>query len=162
MNRSDEIEALYVAHRGEIYAYLVGLGLEPAVAQELTQEVYVRLIEELDGRSVRNHRAWLFRAAHNLAIDEHRSRSRASELPTAEYDHPKSPEDPEQLAMQRQKERTLMLAIRQLSPQQLACLQLRSNGLRYREIAEVLGISVPTVGEFLQRAIKNMRKLLYG
>ena len=36
------------------------------------------------------------------------------------------------------------------------CLNLRAEGLRYREIGEILGIATPTVGEFLRRAIKKM------
>ena len=61
------------------------------------------------------------------------------------------------------KERTRQLAdaIAGLSKQQRACLHLRAEGLRYRGIAAVLGISTPTVGEFLQRAMERMRTAIY-
>jgi DNA-directed RNA polymerase specialized sigma24 family protein len=37
---------------------------------------------------------------------------------------------------------------------------LRAEGLRHREIADVLGINVKTVSEFLQRAVHNLRNSL--
>ncbi len=48
--------------------------------------------------------------------------------------------------------------LNQLSKQQRLCLELRSQGLQYREIADVLQIRTSTVGEFLRRAIKQVRK----
>jgi len=47
-------------------------------------------------------------------------------------------------------------AMKRLSLQERQCLNLRAEGLRYREIGEILGIATPTVGEFLRRAIKKM------
>jgi RNA polymerase sigma-70 factor (ECF subfamily) len=52
----------------------------------------------------------------------------------------------------------LRQALEMLSPQQRQCLFLRCEGLRYREIAEVLEISVGTVSEFLRRAINHLRR----
>jgi RNA polymerase sigma-70 factor (ECF subfamily) len=59
-------------------------------------------------------------------------------------------------------ERTKLLrdAISHLSTQQKACLELRAQGLRYREIGEIMGISTSTVGEFLRRAIARLREAL--
>jgi RNA polymerase sigma-70 factor (ECF subfamily) len=48
----------------------------------------------------------------------------------------------------------------QLSPQQKVCIHLRAEGMRYREIAEVLGVSISTVEEFLARAIARLRMKL--
>ena len=61
------------------------------------------------------------------------------------------------------RERMLRLhrAVSLLSHQQRQCLQLRVEGFRYREIAEILGVGSSTVGEFLQRAIHKLRKALY-
>jgi RNA polymerase sigma-70 factor, ECF subfamily len=58
--------------------------------------------------------------------------------------------------------RRLTAALESLSPQQRNCLYLRSEGLRYREIAEVMGIGSSTVGEFLTRAIRRLSEVLNG
>jgi len=44
-------------------------------------------------------------------------------------------------------------AFARLTPKQRQCVLLRAEGFRYREIAEVLGISVQRVGELMQRSI---------
>jgi len=49
-------------------------------------------------------------------------------------------------------------AIENLSPQQRACLELRAQGLQYWQIAEVLQVRTSTVGEFLRRGIKQMKR----
>ena len=52
----------------------------------------------------------------------------------------------------------LRTEIERLSVQQRACLELRAQGLRYREIGEIIGISTSAVGEFLRRAIERLRE----
>jgi RNA polymerase sigma-70 factor (ECF subfamily) len=51
--------------------------------------------------------------------------------------------------------------VENLSEQQRRCLHLRLEGLRYPEIAAVLGISASAVGEFLRRAIVRLRKVIH-
>ncbi len=47
-----------------------------------------------------------------------------------------------------------------LSPAQRDCLALRTRGLKYREIGEVLNLSVSTVGENVQRGLEKLKELL--
>jgi RNA polymerase sigma-70 factor (ECF subfamily) len=56
----------------------------------------------------------------------------------------------------------LSRAIGELSPQQKNCLHLRAQGLRYREIAETIGISTSAVGEFLRRAVTRLKEAMDG
>jgi RNA polymerase sigma-70 factor (ECF subfamily) len=60
--------------------------------------------------------------------------------------------------MNRQRRMRLERAIGDLSGQQRQCLFLRAEGLRYREIAEAIGISSSSVSEFLKRAVTKLRK----
>jgi RNA polymerase sigma-70 factor (ECF subfamily) len=48
-----------------------------------------------------------------------------------------------------------------LSPQQRQCLHLRAEGLRYREIAETLGITISSAREFLSRAILRLQRAVH-
>jgi RNA polymerase sigma-70 factor (ECF subfamily) len=56
--------------------------------------------------------------------------------------------------------RRVQEAIADLSPQQQQVLQLRAAGLRYREIAETIGIGTSTVNEFMRRAVARLRKAI--
>jgi RNA polymerase sigma-70 factor, ECF subfamily len=152
-------EELFIERREEIYAYLVTLGVRPAEAQELTSEAFLRYYVALrNGQAIRNPRAWVYTVAHNLAMTRHAETETLPlplELPTADQ------ETPEALALDRERMAQLHRAIANLSPQQRHCLHLRADGLRYREIAGIIGIDTSTVGELLQRAVKRLRKALY-
>jgi RNA polymerase sigma-70 factor (ECF subfamily) len=63
---------------------------------------------------------------------------------------------PEDQAIREQRDRRLQAAIGRLSAQQRECVLLRISGLRYREIAEVLGIGVASVGELVERATARL------
>ncbi len=146
-----------------IYRYLRGAAgdaMEAQEAEDLTQEVFLRLFADLrKGRSVTNVRAWVFRVAHNLIVDRIRQQ-RAAELSRVEEAEIDRREDPaptaEQALLESECRRKVGRALGRLSPQERNCVQLRSQGLRYRDIAEVLAVRVPTVQTLLGRAMRKI------
>jgi RNA polymerase sigma-70 factor (ECF subfamily) len=155
MTSHEKVESLFLERRKEIFVYLVSLGVRPEEAQEMTQESFLKYFVALrEGQSIENARAWVYAVAHNLAMNSH---ARADTVEGAAT----TTETPESLALARERMAQLKLAIRDLSPQQRSCLHLRAEGFRYREIAGILGINPSTVGEFLQRAVKRLRKVIY-
>lgn len=157
-----QFETVYTERRDEIYRFLLRLRVPAPEAQELTQECFLRLFQAIEsGKTIDNARAWLFRVAHNLAVDERRRRSQAAEQAEVFQMLATAVETPELIAGGKERARQLLQAMGELSKQQRTCLYLRAEGLRYREIAAVLEISTPTVGEFLQRAMYRLRKAIY-
>ena len=63
---------------------------------------------------------------------------------------------PEQTALANERFRHLDTAVRSLDAQERECLMLRAEGLRYRDIGEVLGIPTSTVADTVERAIKKL------
>jgi RNA polymerase sigma-70 factor (ECF subfamily) len=63
---------------------------------------------------------------------------------------------PERAVLKKEKFERLGKAIRLLTESERECLLLRAEGLRYREIGEVLGVSTSTVGDTVERAIKKL------
>ena len=167
--RAEELERLVTQLFEElgrpVLRYIRGFVRDGTVARDLTQEVFVRLCAELRaGRSVTDARAWLFRVAHNLAIDEqrrlrvresHESAIDPSDVPFALSDPAPSAESE---LLRRERHGWLRGALQHLSAQERRCLYLRAQGLRYREIADVLDIRIPTVVTFLTRAIQKLTK----
>ena len=153
--------------RDPVYRYLFRVLENSEEAEDLTQEVFLRLYSHLHkGQTVSNIRAWVFRVAHNLAIDRRRLHDfrlqdsldgDAQDLADGRY--PSSEE-----AMLRQEQLAMMrAALDRLSPQQRLCLHLRTEGFRYREIADILGVSESTVCENLRRGLSRlMRDCLEG
>jgi RNA polymerase sigma-70 factor (ECF subfamily) len=160
MTVRERVEQLYETERRNIYSYVLYLGLPAANAQELTQDAFLKLYVTLsEGKSVENPRAWLYRVAHNLAIRSHTRGLRFDELDPGTALADAQP-DPETTLIEKRRDAALRDAIRQLSPRQQNCLHLRVQGLGYREIADVIGISTSAVGEFLRRATERLKEAL--
>ncbi len=145
--------------------YLIFLGSDPDTAQESVQESFLKLYEHLlRGGDQTNLRAWLYRVAHNLARNAqtaHRS-SRTDSLAnaTSAGDLPADGISPEEALLAEEQTTRLRQALEVLSPAQKEALMLRTQGLKYREIAEVLNVSVSTVGENIQRGLEKLKELL--
>lgn len=154
------VAELYELWRAPVYRYLIAVLGDAAVAEELTQEVFVRLFNHLkEGNSIRNARAWIFRVAHNLAGDQRDSRVSGYTVWPAGCEQGEDPaSNAEEKVLAQERCRRVRSALARLSPQERHCLELRAEGLRYREIAEALGIRVPTVQTFLARAVGKLKR----
>jgi RNA polymerase sigma-70 factor (ECF subfamily) len=160
----DEIQVrvvdLYEANRDGVYRALLAAGLDSGKAQEMTQEAFLRFYVVLrEGGLVENARAWVYRVAHNLAVDSMTREAREMAIPDSMIQTLSSNGSgaEKDLIDQEWRER-FQAAVARLSTQQRMCLELRAQGLRYQEIAEVLQIRPSTVGEFLRRAVRQLRK----
>lgn len=146
--------------RDPIYRYVCRLIGKRAEAEDLTQETFLRLYDSLKkGHTMGNARPWLYRVAHNLAIDWLRQQGRLEQIEeealpmVAVID---AAPNAEQRLLVGERRKRLRAVLSRLSPQQRHCMFLRAEGLSYREIGEVLGIGVSSVATFLGRAIKRI------
>jgi RNA polymerase sigma-70 factor (ECF subfamily) len=157
----------YRENRLAIYRYLITLGTNPAEAQDLAQEAFLKLYVAIrKSQRFENLRAWLFTVASNLALNQHRARQyrpAATEQEVAAWLQSQSDphRDPEQALLDTERALHLSEAIRGLSRQQQACLCLRAEGFRYREIARILGVTLPTVAEFVRRAVVRLKQVMH-
>ena len=152
---------LFDAHRGGVHRYVRALGVIDRDGDDIVQEVFLALFDHVArGRDRSSLRAWLFRVAHNLALrhrarEARRRRLRALLEPRSGLDSTPTPED-RYLSGQRQAR--LLAVVDALPARDRRCLQLRAEGLRYREIARVLGISLGSVANTLARALARLRR----
>jgi RNA polymerase sigma-70 factor (ECF subfamily) len=159
-----KVARLFELLRDPIYRYLVLVLGNRSDAEDLTQEVFLRLYVCLaKGQKVENCRAWLFRVAQNLTIDLQRKTHRSEPLDPKVWaqfcsDRPDPSPDAESRLLDLEQRRTFLAGLQRLSPQESHCLYLRIEGLSYNEIAEVLGVAPTTVPTFLSRGIKKLRK----
>jgi RNA polymerase sigma-70 factor, ECF subfamily len=150
---------LYDHLRPSLRAYLCCLGMSPDQAEDVIQDKFLRLVRHrFDCVANDNLRAWVFRVAHNLSMDVHRSQGRCSSgtdeearLQVRERVDPRP--SPEQQVLLDERMKLFETAFAQLTPKQRQCVLLRAEGFRYREIALTLGVSVQRVGELMQRSI---------
>jgi RNA polymerase sigma-70 factor (ECF subfamily) len=153
------IITLYDDLRPTLRAYLSSLGLNRDHSEDVIQEAFLRLVRHfVDRGGEENLRAWLFRVAYNLSMDFHRSERRwvrdheVEAYPIMRQRVDRAP-NPEQKIILRERVRQFEGAFTHLTPKQRHCVLLRAEGLRYRAIAQILGVSVQRVGELMHRAI---------
>lgn len=166
LRESDPIVALYDELRPSLFGYLICLGLMPQEADDIIQDSFVQLYRVLKSSgNIDNPRSWLFRVAHNLSVNlqkrERRLVSAPDEQPYARLEGSRVEADPEEIYAHKERLQLLATAVSRLPQRQRECLYLRAEGLRYREIAEVIGTTTSAVAESLKRAVVRLMDDLY-
>jgi RNA polymerase sigma-70 factor, ECF subfamily len=158
-----EVLRLFGQFRNPLLRYALSFGLPVHDAEEVTQEVFVSLFRHLQlGKSRHNLRGWIFRVTHNLALKQRQANQKlsdtmATDWAIAERQSDPSP-SPEEQASFVQRQGRLMAVLRALPEEDQLCLRLRAEGLRYREIAVVLDISLGAVSISLTRSLARLTR----
>ena len=157
------LEELYLIHFDRIYSYLhVSVGNKHD-AEDLTTQTFLKMLESI-GRfrwQSAPFSAWLFRIAHNLAMDHFRSRRRWQ--PEAEVPEPLDSEEPsaELEAMQSIGRESMLELIEKLSPEQQQVLTLKFVfNFANAEAATILGKTEGAIKSLQHRALVSLQKQL--
>jgi RNA polymerase sigma-70 factor (ECF subfamily) len=162
LDPAEEVIRLFDETHAPLQRYLIFLGLSPEDAEDSIQEAFLRLHRRLDALPDRtNVRRWLFQVAKNLARDKRKSAWARRTSISSEHDEclasiRDANDSPETSLLKQEKLEWFRSAMARLTAQQVECLQLRASGLRYREIAAVMGIGISSVGELVQRATARL------
>jgi len=164
----EEVLALFDAAAPGLRRYVRSCGVAPEAAEDVVQEAFLALFRHLcNGGGRQNLRGWLMQVSYRLAL-RHRERcarmqrhesSWESELADAIADPTENPEA--QLAT-REHQGRLQAIFRALPERERQCLALRAEGVRYRQIAQTLGISLGTVAKSLTYAIARLSNSVKG
>lgn len=159
-------EALYARHRGTLYRFLLRACREQALADELFQETWSRVIAARERYQPQaKFTTWLLQIAHNLLVDGYRRKrptldGEAGELALAQVEAP-AQEQPEQALSDFEQRRRLQRAIEQLPDEQRTAVLLRlEQELSLEEIADVTGVGRETVKSRLRYAMNKLREQL--
>ena len=158
----DALGELYDEYAPLIYAYLYRRVQDTQLAEDLTGEVFVRMLQAIQARQSwhTSFRGWLYRVAHNLVVDHYRRQPPAPMLPLDER-LVADQDDPESAVAERLSHRRLRSAISRLTPDQQQVLALRfGEQLTAREVGEVMGKSVSAVEALQHRGLAALRRSL--
>ena len=153
---------LYDRHYPAIYRYCLCRVESAAAAEDVSSEVFVRLVESIDHFEYRGRPilAWLYTIARNLVADHHRRHGRAEMVPLDEglMGDADDPEDVANLALN---EEMLTRAIEQLTEDQRQVLVLKFfEGLDNATVAQVLDKSYGAVKSLQHRGLEALRRNL--
>jgi RNA polymerase sigma-70 factor (ECF subfamily) len=159
----DALEELYLLHFDRIYSYLHMSVGNRHDAEDLTTQTFLKMLESI-GRfrwQAAPFSAWLFRIAHNLAMDHFRARRRWQ--PEEDVPEPHGSEEPsaEAEAMRTIGRESMLAMIEGLSPEQQQVLTLKfvfnfSNG----EVAAILEKTEGAIKSLQHRALVSLQKQL--
>ena len=159
------LEELYLLHFDRIYSYLHMSVGNRHDAEDLTTQTFLKMLESI-GRfrwQAAPFSAWLFRIAHNLAMDHFRVSRRWQ--PEEEVPEPHGSEEPsaEAEAMQSIGRQSMLEMIDGLSGEQQQVLTLKfvfnfSNG----EVATILGKTEGAIKSLQHRALVSLQKQIAG
>jgi RNA polymerase sigma-70 factor, ECF subfamily len=161
----EALEDLYLLHFDRVYSYLQMTVGNRHDAEDLTTQTFVKMLESIERFEWRKapFSAWLFRIAHNLAVDHFRSHRRwqPEEEPPEPLDADRRSAEDE--AMHSIGRRSMLEMIEDLSEDQQQVLTLKfvfnfSNG----EAATVLGKSEGAVKSLQHRALASLQRQLTG
>jgi RNA polymerase sigma-70 factor, ECF subfamily len=162
-DRLENLVALFFDQfRDPLLRYLSSFGLAFPDTEEVLQEAFLSLFQHLDrGKPRDNIRGWLFRVAHNLALKRRYQTRQDSdaraEVGAAAFTIDPAP-NPEDQMLNYQTQRRLLAVVEALPEQDRRCLFLRAEGLRYREIAEILEMSLGAVSLSLARSLARIAR----
>ena len=165
-------EALVTRFERPVYNLIARLVQDPGMAEDLTQDTFIKMFRALGTFDPRlRFSSWLFRVAHNTAIDYLRQRRLALFTPPVDDDGEErdtlasiadiAAMSPEEAASNRELVAALDTAIGQLRPEYRSAIVLRhQEGLEYDEIAHVLDLPLGTVKTYLHRARRELARHL--
>ena len=174
---SAAIERLILKYQNRIYNVILKICADPDDAAELTQDTFVKIIENIEnfqGRS--SFYTWAFRIAVNLTLNYCRRNVRIgfSSLDAEQVSYNSQPGrflkellsddsslDPAEVAQDNELCQILVESLKKLDDAQRAVVVLRDiEGMNYNQIANVLDIELGTVRSRLSRGRKKLRQIL--
>lgn len=153
---------LYDRNVIRVYRHIYYLVNHTKEAEDLTAQTFLQAWEAIDRFQLRGapFASWLLRIAHNLAVSHLRSRKGDTPLYESIVDEG-LPRNPEAVAERQAEEEKVRQAILRLGDDQRQVIILRFvEELDYREVAEILGKSVPAVRVIQHRALCALRKMI--
>jgi RNA polymerase sigma-70 factor (ECF subfamily) len=159
-----EVTGFFDELRVPLLRYLSTFGLASQDQEEVIQEVFLSLFLHLRaGKPRSNMRGWIFRVAHNLGLKCREKNQRTLKILANSGQHGveshlDAAPDPEQHVSSLQRRQRLLAVVNALPEHDRQCLYLRAEGLRYREISQVLGMSLGGVAISLSRSLARLSR----
>ena len=163
---ADAFDALLTRYQNRLYRYLLRLTADPAAAQDLFQETWLKVITRIHRYDEsRPFEPWLFTVARNLALDHLRKASPESLDEPSDSGEPrvarlgaKGPGSLERL-LEHERRNLLEQQIAQLPALYREALALRfEEEMPFEEMAEVLSAPISTVKSRVHRALAELRR----
>ena len=150
-------EELYNEYFKKMHRYVLAYTLDRTKSDDIVQQVMLRIWEKRESLNITTSlQHYLFRSCYNEFLNVKKRNERLSPLDELALQAYEEKDGNEEEFLENLKK--IKLAMAELPPKCLECFTLNKlRGLRYREVAEQLGISEKTVEKHISNALKKIR-----
>lgn len=147
-----------LAYYKEIFLYVKKTVIDKNVAEDITQETFTRVIKNADTNIIKNERAFLYRVAKNVIIDQFRKKTKISEVSFNENEYFEETNNTENSTIEFDQQRHLMEEIDNLPKKRRQAFVLHiMEGYSRKEVAEMMSISLNAVDKHISRASEQIK-----
>ena len=160
-----KLAILFERHHRSLYRYFIAMTRDPQTSEDLVQDVFFRILRYRATYDPRHSfTAWMYQIAKNANVDRIRQKRgevvEIDELALGNREPVSSGPDPETSAVLAQDLKLVRQAMELLPPEKREILVFcRFQGMKYEEIAEVLGCGVGTVKVRVYRAMRALAEI---
>jgi RNA polymerase sigma factor (sigma-70 family) len=157
-----ELSGLFERYHVKLYNFFLKLTLDKAVSQDLTQNLFYRVIKYRQTYKEENSfKSWIYQMARNVHIDYRKQQKRVSDRFENVEDYDENVTDTKATFDEEEFER-LDKALSKLNPEQQEIIVLsRYQGLKYEEISKIQESTVANIKVQMHRAIKQLREIYF-
>lgn len=155
----ETFKAFIKNNQNKLYRFALSITKDPATAQDVVQEVFIKIWNQIQKVEIENPVAWAVRLTRNLSIDKTRLKSRSFDSLGIVNGMQNQSSDPMQQAVEKDAVNKIHQFIEELPAKQRNIIHLREiEEMTYDEISEVLEVPIEQVKVYLYRARKVIRQ----
>lgn len=157
----EKFDDIYQTHYPIIHRLVSGLIPDNELVADLIQEVFVKFYLQLkSGTDIEFPKTWLYRVATNDCLNVLSRSKKSTSLDETHETVADNDENIEKGIDEADTKHQLHLALDRMKPNDKALLLLYSEGLSYKEMAEITGIPFNSIGKSLSRALDKLKLIL--
>ncbi len=147
-------ESAYQENYRKLYSVALKFINDKDVVSDILQEVFVYYFRKSkEGHSIDKPKSWLMRATINKCIDHSKHQARYREVESTDI-------IAEDQTEQQQEQEMLRMALSKLNPKEKTLALLYGEGMSYKEMSEISGIKLSSVGKTLSRTLDKLQTTL--
>lgn len=157
----DKLGILFERHKGNLFGYFFKITYDRDISEDMVQDVFIKIMKYRNSfRGYGKFSTWMYSIAHNVSVDHFRKESKYMSNKDPEILNSVKDQDHEQKTLRDEGFDMLNKAMLRLVPEKREVLTLsKIDGLKYKEVGEILNCSENTVKGRVFRALKDLKDI---
>jgi len=152
----NNFETVYKENYNKMFRIALKMINDKDAVYDILQDIFIHYYQKSQkGNSIKKPKSWLMRATINKCIDYSKSRNKYTKIEDMSFVLIN-----EDVTEKNEEKAVIKLALSKLKPREKVLALLYSEGMSYKEISEISGIKLSSVGKMLSRTIKNLNGIL--